>query len=240
MQHQLLYRSLAKYYDRIYSWKNYRKEVKKLESLIHQYQQSSGKRLLEVGCGTGGHLNFLQKNFDCMGVDLNPEMLMEARKKLKAVPLKKADMTTLNLRKKFDVILCLFSSIGYARTKSDLKRTIENFSKHLVTGGVVIIEPWFQREEVKKWHPDLTIYDGSDTKIARIGATTVKGDCTVTEMSYLIGDADGKIWHTQDQHVMRLFEKKKVLNMMEKAGLDSCFLATGLMKRRGLLVGVKQ
>ncbi|MFX1344099.1 MAG: methyltransferase domain-containing protein, partial [Promethearchaeota archaeon] len=70
-----MYKELAKYYDLIYSWKDYRKETNKIEKLIKKYKKSDGNKLLDVACGTGKHVEYLKENFSCTGIDLNVEMI---------------------------------------------------------------------------------------------------------------------------------------------------------------------
>ena len=82
MKKEALYKSLAKYYDLIYSFKNYKKEVTEITKLINEYKSSTGNQLLDVACGTGSHIEFFVKDFDCIGVDLNLEMLEFAKEKV--------------------------------------------------------------------------------------------------------------------------------------------------------------
>ena len=141
MSKKSIFKELAQYYDLIYSWKDYQKEADKIKSLIKKHKESDGHDLLEVACGTGKHLPYLKDSFSILATDLNKAMLSVARKNISDVTFKQADMIKLNLDKKFDVILCLFSSIGYVKTYQNLTKTIQNFAKHLKVGGVVIIEP---------------------------------------------------------------------------------------------------
>jgi hypothetical protein len=43
MKKQLLYRELARYYDLIYSFKDYKKEAVRIKALISNYKESEGK-----------------------------------------------------------------------------------------------------------------------------------------------------------------------------------------------------
>ena len=97
MKNQMFYRDLAKYYDLMYSNKDYKKESLVLKNLISKYKKSKGKELLEVACGTGGYLKYLKKWYSCMGIDINEPMLKIARKNVKGVNFRKADMVKLNL-----------------------------------------------------------------------------------------------------------------------------------------------
>lgn len=140
---QILYKDLARYYDLIYSWKDYEKESYKIVDLVNKFKKSNGNKLLDVACGTGHHLKYLKKCYSCTGVDYNSGILKVARKEVRGVKFKKSNMIDLDMNKKYDIITCLFSSIGYVKTYSNLKKTIKKFSEHLKQGGVVIIEPWF-------------------------------------------------------------------------------------------------
>lgn len=153
MKKQMLYRELAKYYDLIYSFKDYKKEAVRIKAIISKYKKSEGKALLDVACGTGHHLEYLKDEFSCMGVDISNEILKVARKNIEGVVFEQADMTKLNLGKRFDVITCLFSSIGYVKTYTNLRRTIQSFAKHLKKGGVVLIEPWFTKSTFIEGYP---------------------------------------------------------------------------------------
>ena len=144
-----MYKDLAKYYDLLYSHLNYRKEAKLIEDLISKFKKSDGKDLLELGCGTGKHLKFIKNKFRCIGTDINLQMIEIAKKNVKGVKFQQADMTNLNLNRKFDVIISLFSSIGYVKTYENLEKTIKNISRHLKPGGFVIIEPWLTKAKFK-------------------------------------------------------------------------------------------
>jgi ubiquinone/menaquinone biosynthesis C-methylase UbiE len=240
MKKQVLYGELAKYYDLIYSFKDYKKEAARIKALVSKYKKSEGKELLDVASGAGHHLGYLKEEFSCMGVDVSNEMLEVARKNVKEVVFKQADMTTLSLGKRFDVITCLFSSIGYVKTYKNLRRAIRNFSKHLKEGGVVLIEPWFTKSAYIPGSPHMSIYDGKDTKIARLNVSELRGNLSVMDMHYLVAEGGKRVRHFVDTHEMGLFEVDETLRIMKKAGLQSKFLKRGLMPERGMFVGVKQ
>ena len=66
---------------------------------------------MDIGCGTGSHIKYFVDDFDCFGVDLNPEMLEFAKEKVPKAKFIEADMINLKLGQEFDAIICLFSSI---------------------------------------------------------------------------------------------------------------------------------
>lgn len=240
MAKQAIYRDLAMYYDLIYTWKNYKKEADTIKKLISTYKLSKGKNLLEVACWTWHHLEYFQKDFSCMGVDINQWILNVAKKKHKNIVFKKADMINLQLNKKFDIVTCLFSSIGYVKTYANLQKTINSLAKHVETGGVIIIEPRFTTETYKTGTPHLTTYEDKDIKIARAVVSNRKGNLSFQNMHYLVAERNKEVQHYIDTHEMWLFEVEKTLAYMKKAWLKAKFLKNGLMKDRWLFICIKK
>jgi len=236
----LQYGKLAKYYDLLYQWKDYAREARVLERLISRYKRSQGNALLDVGCGTGQHIKHLMRKFDCVGVDVNKAMLEQARRKLKGVEFVRADMVDFDLRRKFDIILCLFSAIGYVRTYSRLGRTLKNFARHLRPGGVVIIEPWFARSVWKDGLIRVLTEGTGDLKITRVDYSKTKGDLSILDEGIIVAEKGRGIAVYRDRMVMGLFEKDEFLRLMEAAGLDGRYLKTSLAPGRGLFVGTRR
>ncbi|AJF61251.1 TPA: class I SAM-dependent methyltransferase [Candidatus Woesearchaeota archaeon] len=239
MVKNLLYNSLAKYYDKIYHWKDYKKETKKIIELINKHKKSKGKELLDVACGTGTHISLLKKKFNCTGVDLNEDMLRVARKKVRGVVFRKADMASFSLNKKFDVITCLFSAIGHLKTDRQIERAIESFSRHLKQGGVLVIEPWITKETYSGDLPFMRTYDSDNLKIARLNVSKKKGDMFILEVHYLVAERGKGVSYFRETSRLKFSETGKMLKYMKKYGIKAKFLKNGLMKGRGLFVGVK-
>jgi ubiquinone/menaquinone biosynthesis C-methylase UbiE len=240
MTEQLLHNQLAKYYDRIYSFRDYLDEAVRVQNLIMKYLETGGNTLLDVACGTGLHLKHLKDDFSCTGVDVSKAMLKIARKNAKGATFKEADMKTLKLGKQFDVIICLLSSIGYVRNYSNLERTIRNFSKHLKKGGVALIEPSHANSVYVKGEPRITIYDGKDAKIARINVPKIRQATAVLNMHILIAERGKDAKYFVDKHELGLFGINNTLRIMKDAGLKSKYLKNGLMSGRELFVGIKK
>jgi ubiquinone/menaquinone biosynthesis C-methylase UbiE len=239
VEQQLLYRDLARYYDLLYSFKDYRSEANRILDLVRQYGRSNGNDLLDVACGTGRHLEYLKERFHCVGVDVNQEMLDVARQRLPGIDLRQADMTQLDLGGQFDVITCLFGAIGYAKTYENLYQTLAGFSRHVKPGGVAIIGPWFTRDAFKAGTVHMTTYDGAEVKIARLGFSTAHGDLSIIQMEYLVAETGKGVSHYSDRHEMGLFDHGRTLGSMRAVGLDCQFVEDGLEHERGLFVGVK-
>jgi len=108
-----------------------------------------------------------------------------------------------------------------------------------IIDGIIIIEPWFTKSVYRVGHPGMTTYESEEIKIARLNSTKLEGDISVMEMHYLIVEKNKDVKYFVDTHELGLFEIDKSLEIMKNAGLEAEYLEDGLMKERGLYIGVK-
>ena len=227
----------ATFYDAIYSFKNYPAEAAQLHAIIRKHKRSSGNRLLDAACGTGAHIHALRAlGYECEGFDLDDNLVAIARDKNPGVSFRVADMIDFDLGTTFDVVTCLFSAIGYVRTVDRMRRAIANLARHLVRGGVLIVEPWFwpgfSLDPVSQMSVDLP-----DFKIARIVNTQVIGASYVAHFHYLVGKP-GSVDYLVERHELGLFSHAEHRAAFEDAGLETTHDQKGLIGR-GLWIGVK-
>ncbi|HXO42993.1 MAG TPA: class I SAM-dependent methyltransferase [Thermoanaerobaculia bacterium] len=236
----LLYDQLSPYYDLIYAAKDYEGEARYQVQLIEKYKRSSGRDLLEMACGTGRYLEFFARGFTCTGLDLNPAMLRIARKRVKQARLVQGDMLTMKLGKQFDVVACLFSSIGYVRGSRNLRKAIRNFADHLKPGGVMLISPWISKEDYNVGMPHLDTYESKDIKIARAVVSRLRGrDVSLINFNWMIAERNKPVQHVDDDiHELTMHSHEEFMAAMSEAGLRGR-LIRGRKAGRGLYVGVK-
>ncbi len=229
-----MYAKTAHYYDRIYAFKDYAGEAEKLLAIVDRELESDGRRLLDVACGTGLHLEWLKPHVDAEGLDLEPELLDIARVRNLGMTFHQGDMRTFALDARYDMITCLFSSIGYMTTIDDLHRAIARMTAHLERGGLLLIEPWFPPEA---WHPNTVhalFIDDPELKIARVNTSFVDGRISIFDLHHLIGTSDGTE-HVVEHHEMGLFTVDEMTDAFVAAGLDVRYDPDGLTGR-GLYV----
>ena len=229
----------AQYYDAIYleQGKDYKAEADKVEALILQYKKTTGNSLLDVACGTGMHLQYLQEAYKAEGLDLDEKMLAVAHKKLPDIPLHHASLINFRIAQKYDVIICLFGSIGYVKTLPHLEEAVGNMSRHLIPGGVLIVEPWIAPEN---WTPGKTyaqLVDQPELKIARVSISGGQGRQSTVDFHYLVATAEG-IQHFTEKHELGLFTDEEYLTSFRKAGLETIHDPVGF-NGRGLYIGIK-
>lgn len=231
-----MYAEMAQYYDRIYSFKDYAAENEKLIGWIETHCLSSGRRLLDVACGTGRHLEHLAKSFAAEGLDLSPELLELAQELNPGMTFHCGDMRTFDLASSYDVITCLFSSIGYMTTIGDLETAVANMARHLVPGGVLMIEPWLTPDAWKPGTVHGLFIDEPDLKIARVNTSLTRGRLSVFDLHHLVGTPE-KTFHFVEHHEMGLYRVEEMTAAFESADLSTTYDAGG-PTGRGLYIGV--
>ncbi|MEP7705260.1 class I SAM-dependent methyltransferase [Paraglaciecola sp. 25GB23A] len=102
-------------------------------------------KVLELGCGTGRLTIPLAKNgYNITGVDFTSSMLQKAKAKTTRAGLNiefiEADMRTLSLSEKFDLIFIPFNSIHHLYKNEDLFNTFKVVKHHLKDGGLFLLD----------------------------------------------------------------------------------------------------
>lgn len=213
------YARSAAFYDLIYGHKPYGNEAERVHEAIQRHLRTGGNALLDVGCGSGGHLAHLHRHYRCDGVDLDAGLLRIAQERYPDSRFHQGDMADFDLGRRYDALTCLFSAIGYVRTEAKLRRTIANFARHLLPGGVAVVEPWLHPGV---FTPGTVRMDTSDTpemKVARMTHTAMHGEFSVLSFSFMVGRAEG-VEHWQEHHELGLFTRGQTMDAFGAAGLQ--------------------
>ena len=231
------YASLARYYDAMYHWKDYASESEAVRELLATHGIHRGARILEAACGTGGHMVHLRRYFDVSGFDIAEAMLEIAKSKLPDVPLWCADLRSFAVDATYDAAICLFSSIGYLRTRAELESAAACFARAIRPGGVVLIEPWFTESHWDVGRPALQTYQGEDLKLARATVAARDGDVAIMDMHWLIVERGQPVRHVVDRHEMWFCPHELLESTFAEAGFRVTW--SDALERR-VLVGVRE
>lgn len=212
------YNQLAKYYDLLYQDKDYPKEAQFIRQIIRR-SHPNAKSLLDVGCGTGTHLHLLQENFRTLaGVDLSPQIVTEAKKKVPQARFVVGDMKTFCLDQRFDVLTCLYSVFNYNLTPKEAQQTLKNFAAHLQPKGLLIITLYTPQNTEKK----LALHLGQDdqTQVAKINQFVYDPETKLETSEFLVLiKKGGKIdFFTETDHQLRIYGVKELTSLLKEGG----------------------
>ncbi len=231
-----LYTASALYYDGLMTdRRHYAADAEFVRNLVVSMKPGA-KSLLDIACGTGRHLEYLLRWFDVEGGDVSDLMLRVARDRLPEVTLHNLDMRAFDLGKTFDAVICMFSAIAYAASKSDLRLALKSFARHLRPGGVVIVEPWIQPNNFEAGRVTTESFELSPRhQVSRMIVSRVEDGVSILDMHYLIG-TDAGVRHIAEQHRLGLYTEAQYRDAFESAGFSIDFDPIGPFNR-GLFHG---
>jgi ubiquinone/menaquinone biosynthesis C-methylase UbiE len=224
-----MYSKTAELYDKIYGFKDYNDEARRIRELI-SLEVPYAKTVLDVACGTAEHAKLLSAHYSIDGIDLQPEFVDIAAEKVPSGTFKVADMRSFDMGKRYDVVQCLFSSIGYLLKEEDVVQALECFKRHLNPGGVILVEPWFQPERWTAGLPWMVTVEEPNLKICRMNVSENEGRVSVLNFHYLIADPSG-VSHFEEKHLLALYKVEEMLSFFEKAELAVTYDPEGIFGR---------
>jgi SAM-dependent methyltransferase len=212
-------------YDSIYADKDYEAECDLIEEAFARHRPTEVRSLLDLGCGSGGHLLPLaRRGYEVAGVDLSPGMLDVARRKvadagLPGVDLHQGDLRSVRLGRTFDAALLMFAVLGYQSSNDDVLAALRTVRAHLRPGGVLCFDVWYG-PAVLTAKPERRRRTIETPRGAVVRSATPELDvrrhlCTV---HYRFEGRGGE--PTEEDHVMRFFFPMELDLFLSETGLE--------------------
>jgi SAM-dependent methyltransferase len=210
-----IFDAYATYYDLLYRDKDYAAEAEYAVSHIRR-NAPQAKRILELGCGTGGHaIHLAQMGYIVHGVDLSDEMLSRALLRKSALPsdvaarlsFSKGDARAVRTYETYDAVISLFHVMSYQTSNADLAAAFETAWSHLRSGGLFLFDYWYGPAVLTE-KPEVRVkrLENEHIEVTRIaepllntGESTVRVDYTL----FVKEKATGKIEQTNVSHHLR-------------------------------------
>jgi SAM-dependent methyltransferase len=227
------YEQSAHLYDLMYVRRDYTTTAEEIHAIGRELLPD-GAELLDVGCGTGRHLEVLGNWYRGEGLDINPTMLELTHARCPQIPLHEADMRTFDLDRSYDVVTCLFSAIGHVETAAAMRKSIERMAAHLRSPGLLIVEPWFTPENFWDGHLAANFQMESDTKLAWMYRQRREDLMAVLDIHYLVG-GEGQPEYIRERQDLGLFTPDETKEAFAAVGLEVSYRESEVWNR-GLYV----
>ncbi|GAA3507430.1 class I SAM-dependent methyltransferase [Streptomyces showdoensis] len=216
--------------------KDYGAEARELTRHVRGLRPGAGS-LLDVACGTGAHLRHFAGLYERVaGLELSEPMVRAARRGLPDVPVHVGDMRGFDLDARFDVVTCMFGSIGYATDEAELHATLATFARHLTPGGVVAVDPWWFPETYLDGYVSGDVTTLAGRTVARVSHSARDGDACRMDVHYVVADAGAGARHFSETHRISLFPRATYEAAFRAAGLTVTYVP-GPHSGRGLFLG---
>lgn len=215
------YEALAPSYDDFTLGYGYQYETWTATLLARAEQEGlQGKRMLDVGCGTGfSFIPLLERGWQVTGCDLSPAMVDAARAKVgDSAELLVADMRELPDLGEFDLIWSINSAMNYLLSTDELTATLAGMRRNLAPQGLVLFD-LLALKTARTFFVDELPVEREGKKFLWKGALTadevVPGAIGGGQL-----EEEGKS-NPAARHRMRHFGEAEVLAAIEAAGLRS-------------------
>jgi SAM-dependent methyltransferase len=220
----------ADVYDAIYRDKGYETEAALIERILAREGLSGSRELLDLGCGTGNHaLVLARRGHSVVGIDRSSSMLAQARLKASAecstccIAFYEADIRKLDLGRRFDAVLMMFTVLGYQLSDVDLTATLAVVRDHLKVDGLFIFDVW-NGPAVLAQRPGgrhLSTTDGS-TCITRKSQTVLDRSGHLCRIHFELQriDANSRVHEWEEEHVVRYYFLQELEHALRENQLD--------------------
>lgn len=134
-------RWFGEHYKRLYPHRDLAEAEGQVGPLLKVLPVTSAWRILDVGCGTGRHVEVLARHgyARLAGMDLSLPLLRDAR--ARSLPVLRGDMRHLPFRRGgFDLVTSFFTSFGYFATFEEDVEALGQFVSVLKPGGYLFLD----------------------------------------------------------------------------------------------------
>ena len=129
------YYKYSDFYEIFNRYRNYKREIRFILNIT-----KNKKWVLDLGCGTGIHLNTLENlGYSTTGIDKSKNMINLAKEKVKG-NLYNYDILDFNLNEKYDAIISMHSVFNHLKGYNEFEKALNNSINHLNANGVIIID----------------------------------------------------------------------------------------------------
>jgi SAM-dependent methyltransferase len=211
-------------YDTLYRDKDYAAECDLIECVFRAYAGGPVRRVLDLGCGTGGHAAPLAaRGYQVVGVDRSEAMLAQAHSRGSSARFQQADILGLDLGETFDAVVMMFAVLGYQVTNADVLGALATVRRHLQPGGVFVADAWYGPAVLRQRPTDrVKVQDTPDGQLIRAasGELDVRQHlCSVRYHIWRIDHAQ-RVSETTEEHRMRYFFPLELEALAQQSGLD--------------------
>jgi SAM-dependent methyltransferase len=212
-------------YDALYEEKDYLGECDLIERIFQQYGQGEMRRVLDLGCGTGGHVwPLAERGYQVVGVDRSPFMLERARARGVSARFELSDIAALDLPDPpFDAAVMMFGVLSYQHTNADLQAALSSARRHLRPGGLLFADAWYG-PAVLSQRPSqrIKVIDRPGEQVIRVASSdldTRHNLCTVNYHLWRISE-QRVLAETREVHTMRYVFAPELELFLSGAGFE--------------------
>ena len=195
-----------------------RSEAEILKNLVlKNVEREKVKLVLDMACGSGRHaISFAQAGFDVTAIDLSENLLnvakSNAEKEKVNVDFILSDIRKFNPEKKFDLVLNLFTSLGYFEKDEENRGVIQKAFELMNSGGWFVLD-YFNKNYILNNLIPITVENIAGKRITQ--TREIKNNRVEKNIIIRNGEKES---HYQES--VRLYSKEEVIKILERTGFE--------------------
>jgi SAM-dependent methyltransferase len=131
----------TRYYKLLYGHRDDGDARAWVDAIVQRTGLLPGFSVLDMGCGRGRHAQcFAEHGLHVTGIDLSEGSVAEARAEVAEVEFHVHDMRIPFAHGRFDVVVCLFTSLGYSTDRNDDQQAVNAAAEALKPGGCFVLD----------------------------------------------------------------------------------------------------
>lgn len=214
------YKEFATVYDELMTDIPYNDYVELLELAIGGL---NGKKVLDVGCGTGLlSVKLAQKGAEVTGIDLSNDMLEVARNRAidfsLSIEFNQLPMQQIAGNPSFDAAVIAIDSLNYVCTEEEVLQTFKGIYSVLKNGGTLLfdVHSTFKMDTIFLEGP----FTFDNQKIAYIWETEEGEEAysVYSELAFFVEEGSGLYRRFDERHNQRTFPVYIYAEMLSKVG----------------------
>ncbi len=217
------YDKIAKYYDLIFNI-NYKEEASLINAIFKMHGISG--TLLDLGCGTAGHLVELsKKGWIVEGLDNSKEMIKIAKQKLPNAKFYLQKMEKFKTNKKYDAIIIFNRSLIHLKNEKSLFSLFNKINEHLKIGGGVLIDLDIHKYYFADDFSNTGYFHKENVEGSITEDFDFKNNKVLWSVNLSISD-ENKLYRVVDQKEFLLIDPLEVSSFFKKLKYDVFFYST--------------
>ncbi|OGU69679.1 MAG: hypothetical protein A2W30_00370 [Ignavibacteria bacterium RBG_16_36_9] len=202
-------------YLRVYSHRDQTEAERLVELIAKSLNLKANSSVLDMACGAGRHaVTFAKSGFKVTAVDLSQRLISEAKKNANQEGVELdfvlSDILEYETSKKFDLVVNLFTSIGYFENDEENYAVIKKAFNLLNQGGYFVLD-YFNKDFLLKNLIPTTVFSENGMKITQ--NRSIEGSRIVKKITIENNGSSEKFYES-----VRLYNYEEILIYIKKAG----------------------
>jgi len=215
------YGVFASFYDALTDNVEYHNKAQYLHNFMQKYKPGCSL-IVDLACGTGSlSVELANLGYDVIGVDISPDMLMEARMKSPGSILYLCQpMQNLDLYGTVDAMLCTLDSVNHITDQEVLQEAFRRVALFLEPDGIFIFDANTPYKHEHILASNTFVYDTDKVFCVWQNQPGSNGIVSVT-LDFFEPDGDVYI-RNSESFCERAYSHDDILKMLDTAGLEIC------------------